>query len=380
MSETRTTSDAPSLPEPFHLHLPDEMLADLRQRLECTRFLPPTDVGRPAGLGGPRLKELVDAWLAFDWRAEEARLERYEQSTAMVGGHRIHFVRVRPGRPAERVVPLLLLHGWPSAFTEYLPLADALAAAATDELAFDIVVPSLPGFVFSELPDGALTRAAIAEDLHELMTVVLGFDRYGAFGGDIGGAAAGWLGALHPEAIVGLQLIHPPFPADDTPQDDREAAYLDALAEYDEEDGGYSAMMGTRPDTIAAALADSPAGLLAWIADKWDDWADGGLAAVDPADLFRVGTLYWATGTIATSFRQYFDWSFNEPRATVTAPTALLLSREPWLEGFPRSLAERAVTDLRSVEVAAAGGHFMALEQPERTAEAVRRFFAGLAG
>lgn len=379
MSETRTTSDAPSAPEPFRVNLRDEVLTDLRQRLERTRYLPPTAAGRPAGLGGPRLKQLVEAWLAFDWRAEEARLGHYEQFTAAVRGHRIHFVRVRPTRPAERVVPLLLLHGWPSAFTEYLPLADALAAAATDELAFDIVVPSLPGFVFSELPDGPLTRAAIAEDLHELMTAVLGFGRYGAFGGDIGGAAAAWLGALHPEAIVGLQLIHPPFPADDTPQDDREAAYLDALAEYDEEDGGYSAMMGTRPDTIAAALADSPAGLLAWIADKWDDWADGGLAAVEPADLFRVATLYWATGTIATSFRQYFDWSFNEPRGTVAAPTALLLSREPWLEGFPRSVAERAVADLRSIEVAEAGGHFMALEQPVRTAEAVRRFFAGLA-
>ena len=364
--------------EPFEVHLPEGALADLRSRLERTHYLPPTGGDRPAGLGGPRLKGLVEAWLAFDWRAEEARLNGYEQFTATVRGHRIHAVRVRPPRPARRVVPLLLLHGWPSAFTEYLPLADALAAAATDELAFDIVVPSLPGFVFSELPDGPLTRAAIAEDLHELMTAVLGFDRYGAFGGDIGGASAGWLGALHPEAIVGLQLIHPPFPADDAAQDDREAAYLDALAEYDEQDGGYSMMMETRPDTIAAALADSPAGLLAWIADKWDDWLDGGLAAVEAADLFRVATLYWATDTIATSFRQYFDWSFNGPRPAVAAPTALLLSREPWLEGFPRSLAERAVTDLRSFETAEAGGHFLGLEQAASAATAIRKFFAGL--
>ncbi|MFP3380314.1 hypothetical protein SB767_28765, partial [Bacillus sp. SIMBA_069] len=123
-----------------------------------------------------------------------------------------------------------------------------------------------------------LTRAAIAEDLHALMTGALGFDRYAAFGGDIGGAAATWLGALRPDALIGLQVFHPPFPADPTPQTDEEADYLQALDEFDEADGGYSAIMGTRPDTIAAALADSPAGLLAWIADKWDAWADGGLA------------------------------------------------------------------------------------------------------
>ena len=363
----------------FRVHLPDAVIADLHRRLEATRYLPTVGgPGRPAGLGGERLRALVDRWREFDWRAEEGRLGRYEQFTADVGGHRIHFARVRPAREAATVVPLLLLHGWPSAFTEYLPLADALAATATDELAFDIVVPSLPGFVFSELPSGPLTRAAIADDLHALMTDVLGFDRYAAFGGDIGGAAATWLGALRPEAIIGLQVFHPPFPADATPQTEEERSYLDALDAYDEADGGYSAIMGTRPDTIAAALADSPAGLLAWIADKWDAWADGGLAGVDEADLFRVATLYWATGTIGTSFQQYFDWPFNEARPPITAPTGILLSREEGFRNFPRSLAERAATNLVSFEVADAGGHFLGLEQPQRTAEAIRRFFAAL--
>lgn len=271
---------------PFRLQVPDDVLTDLRGRLEHTRYLPSVGgargdaTARAAGLGGDRLRALVDHWRAFDWQAEEARLAGYEQFTAEVRGHRLHFVRVRPSHPAAVTVPLLLLHGWPSAFTEYLPLADALAARETEELAFDVVVPSLPGFVFSDLPAEPLTRRAIAEDLHALMTDALGFERYAAFGGDIGGGAATWLGALHPEAIIGLQLIHPPFP-DDEPQTDEERAFLEALEAYDEQDDGYSEMMGTRPDTIAAALADSPAGLLAWIADKWDDWADGGLAAVD---------------------------------------------------------------------------------------------------
>ncbi|MGO4535303.1 epoxide hydrolase family protein [Leifsonia sp. 2MCAF36] len=364
---------------PFTVGIPDDVLADLQLRLEHTRVLP--SIGsdaRSGGLGGLRRLALADRWRAFDWRAEEQRLSGYPQFLADVRGHRIHFVRVRPRLPAAKVIPLLLLHGWPSAFTEYLPLADALAAAATDELAFDIVVPSLPGFAFSQLPQGPLTRAAIAEDLHELMTTALDFERYAAFGGDIGGAAAGWIGALHPEAIIGIHLIHPPFPSDPAPQTEQETAYLDELAAYDEADGGYSEIMGTRPDTIAAALADSPAGLLAWVGDKWDAWADGGLAAIAEADLFRIATLYWATGTIATSFQQYFDWSHNEPRPPIACPTGILLSRERWLDGFPRSLAERAVTDLRSFETAEAGGHFMGLEQPERTARAIRDFFAQL--
>jgi len=140
---------------PFRIHLSDDVLADLRRRLEGARYLPSIgSAGRPAGLGGERLRALVDRWAEVDWRAEEARLGRYEQSTADLAGHRIHFARVRARPGAAGIVPLLLLHGWPSAFTEYLPLADALAESATDELAFDIVVPSLPGFAFSELPDG----------------------------------------------------------------------------------------------------------------------------------------------------------------------------------------------------------------------------------
>ncbi|MGH1548755.1 epoxide hydrolase family protein [Leifsonia poae] len=361
---------------PFRVEVPEAVLDDLRTRLERTRVLPAIGTPkRPGGLGGERLRAFVSRWLDVDWRAEEERLNAYEQYLAEVRGHRIHVVRVRPPRPAARVVPLLLLHGWPSAFTEYLPLADELTRASDDELAFDIVIPSLPGFVFSELPEGPLTRVAIAEDLHALMTDALGFERYGAFGGDIGGAAAGWLGAVHPDAVIGLQLLHPPFPADEEPQSDEETAYLAALAEFDEDDGGYSAIMATRPDTLAAALADSPAGLLAWIGDKWDAWTDGGLDAATEREVIRIATLYWTTGTIATSFQQYVDWPDNPPRPTIQAPTALLLSRESWLDGFPRSFAERAVAGLRSVETAAAGGHFLGLEHPQATAAAIRDTF-----
>ena len=365
---------------PFHLHIADDVLTELRGRLASTRYVPTLgSVDRPGGLGGARLRALVERWHQFDWRVEEARLNAVEQYTAEVNGHRLHFARVRATGSAQRTVPLLLAHGWPSAFTEYLPLA-ALLAAGDGEVGFEVVVPSLPGFVFSDLPDSLLPRRAIAADLHSLMTDVLGFERYGVFGGDIGGGAAMWIGVDHPESLIGLQLIHAPIPAGGVPSTADEQAYLESVEAYDRRDSGYSEIMVTRPDTIAAALADSPAGLLAWIVDKWHDWVDGDLhAVVDDSVLFGIATLYWATGTIGTSFRQYFDWEENPPRPPITAPLGVLLSREPAMRGFPRSLAERAATDLRRFEPAAAGGHFMGIEQPARTAAAIRSFFATLA-
>lgn len=368
----------------FRIQLPDDLLDDLRARLTATRFVQPVGSSPwEGGAGGPVLHELVESWLAFDWRTQEERLNAYDQYLADVGGHRIHFVRVPAAGSAETRIPLLLLHGWPSAYTEYLPLAERLANPAGSgsdaRIAFDVIVPSLPGFVFSELPDRPLTRQAIADDLHELMTTVLGYDRYAAFGGDIGGGAATWLGAEHADRLIGVQLIHAPFPADDEPQSDDERAHLASVDAYDAADGGYSEIMATRPDTIAAALGDSPAGLLAWIADKWHDWVDGDLDSVVPRDaLLTIATLYWATGSIGTSFRQYFDYEANPPRPPIVAPLGVLLSREPVMDGFPRSLAERAADDLRSFEVAPRGGHFLGLEQPDLAADRIRSFFASI--
>lgn len=237
----------------------------------------------------------------------------------------------------------------------------------------------MPGFAFSELPDRPLTRQAIADDLHELMTGVLGYDRYGAFGGDIGGGAATWLGVDHADSLIGVQLLHAPFPANDAPANDEERRYLDSVDDYDHADGGYSEIMGTRPDTIAAALIDSPAGLLAWIVDKWHDWVDGRLTdLIDRDTLLTLATLYWVTESIGTSFRQYFDYEQNPPRPTITAPLGIYLSNEPVMAGFPRSLAERAATDIREFTTAPVGGHFLGLEQPEATAHAVRAFFSRL--
>ncbi len=343
---------------PFSISVASETLDDLRARLEKTRFTTPSASGWDAGVDPAYLRSLVDYWAHdFDWRGAEARLNAYPQFTDR-GQHFVH-VRRDSTRP-----PVLLAHGWPSSFLEMLPLLDLLEV--------DVVVPSLPGFLFSALPDGPLTRRAIAEVFHTLMTQTLGYDRYFVFGGDIGGAAGGWLATMYPDEVAGLHVIHGPFPSgfDAAPITPAEQAWLDIDEARDETDAGYSAIMSTRPDTIAAALADSPAGLAAWIVDKYHAWTDGDFTtSFDRDTLCSILTLYWVTGSIGTSFRQYLDYPHNAARPRIGVPVAVTQSHEAGMEAFPRSIAERAADDIRQYSAAQRGGHFMALEQP--------RFVAG---
>ncbi|NUP79400.1 MAG: epoxide hydrolase, partial [Nonomuraea sp.] len=353
----------------FRIEVPDDVLDDLRTRLRDTRFTTsPRNRPWEGGTDPAYLKDLVTYWAdEFDFRTQEARLNRLDHFKAPVLGRDLHFVHMRGTGPAP--MPLLLCHGWPSSFVEMLPLAALLTDPKRPGDSFDVVIPSMPGFLYSDLPAEPLTRAAMARVLHSLMTDTLGYERYGAFGGDIGGAAVGWLGALYPDQVAGIHLIHPPAPAslDDPPLTPEEQAFLDAEAAYDQRDGGYSEIMLTRPDTIAAALIDSPAGLAAWIVDKLRDWSDchGDLESrFDRDTLLTVLTLYWATGSIGTSFQSYYDWHLNTPRPPITVPAAVTLSHEPSMAALPRSFAERALTDLRHWHEPRKGGHFMPLEEP----------------
>lgn len=349
----------------FTIAVPSDVLADLRSRLRNTRYTSPSAAGWEAGTDPAYLRSLLDYWAHdFDWPAAEARLNGYPQYVE----RGLHFVHVRrdPTRP-----PVLLAHGWPSSFIEMLPLAELLDV--------DVVIPSLPGFLYSELPQGPATRASIAEAFHLLMTETLGYERYFAFGGDIGGVANSWLAAMHPEQLAGLHMIHGPFPADfdAEPITPEEQAFFDAEARYDELDAGYSEIMGTRPDTIAAALADSPAGLAAWIIDKYRAWSDCGgdlESRFDKDTLCTILTLYWATECIGTSFRQYRDYPHNSPRPTITVPVAVTLSHEPGMAGFVRSIAERAATDIRHYSSPGRGGHFLAFEEPALIADELGAF------
>jgi pimeloyl-ACP methyl ester carboxylesterase len=212
------------------------------------------------------------------------------------------------------------------------------------------------------------------------MTDVLGYRRFGAYGGDIGAGVTNFLAARHPELVIGIHLIHPALPtAIDHPLTSAEQAYLDRRKVEDEEDGGYSAIQITRPDTIAAALIDSPVGLAAWIVDKYRAWSDchGDIATRFSFDtLLSILTLYWATGTIGSSFRTYYDYSHNPERPLVTVPTGVTLTTEDI--GYPRELAERSYSDIRHWREPTAGGHFFPLEEPELLAKELRNFFQPL--
>lgn len=353
----------------FRVHVSDAVLADLRSRLRLSRFT--TRSGPQPWQGGADpdyLRDLVAYWAdGFDWRAREAELNAFPHYRTTIAGRAVHFVRLLADGPAR--LPLVLCHGWPSSFVEMLPLAERLAGT------FDVVIPSMPGFLYSAPPDRPVTRAVFAETVHTLMTDVLGYQRYGAFGGDIGSATTCWLGATYPDQVAGIHTIHPPFPADFADPTPAEQAFLDAEEAYDRTDGGYSAIMGTRPDTIAAALIDSPVGLAAWLADKWRDWTD---RDVDRDTLLTIITLYWATGSIGSSFRQYFDFDHNTPRPTITVPAAFTVSAEPVMTGFLREIAERACTDIRLWHTPGRGGHFMPLEEPDLLAADVTAFFTAL--
>lgn len=376
---------------PFRISVSDDTLHDLRARLRRTRFTPASDdVPWAAGVDPDHLRELVAYWAdGFDWRAAETALNTFPHYVADVAGARVHFVHLR-GRRAEGApapLPLVLTHGWPSSFVEMLRvaprLADPAAYGGDPGEAFDVVVPSLPGFLFSAPPRERFTRRGVAEIWHELLTGTLGYPRFGAVGGDIGGGVTQWLGALYPDEVVGVHITGAIIAArfEDRPPTDAEQAFLADLAAFDAADGGYSEIMCTRPDTVAAALVDSPAGLLAWIVDKYRAWSDcdGDVEARwDRDTLLTVATLYWATECIGPSFRQYYDYPRNRPVPGIGVPAALTLSAEPVFATYPRSLAERVCSDLRHWSTPRRGGHFMAHEEPALVAGEIRSFFGAL--
>lgn len=376
---------------PFEPALAQDLMDDLRARLRRTRFTTPS-AGQPwaAGTDAAYLRDLVGYWAEeFDWPAQERAWNQYPHFLATIGGQRLHFLHIRGTRAANAPapLPLILSHGWPSSFIEMLPLVPLLTDPAghggSPSDTFDVVIPSMPGFAWSELTaTGPLTRAGIADLWARLMTEVLGYDRFGAFGGDIGAGITSFLGARYPDQVAGIHLLSPHFPETfppDQPPSTAEQAYLDRLERFDAEDQGYSEMQSTRPDTVAAALIDSPAGLASWIIDKYRAWSDchGDIESRFDRDLLlAIVTLYWATGTIGSSFRTYFDYDKTPPLPAVTVPSAFTLTTQD--PDLPRELAERTYADIRLWRHASAGGHFLPLEEPELLANDLRTFYRPL--
>ncbi len=362
-------------PQPFRLHVPQTELAELRSRLARTRFPdePPLEPWS-TGTSLAYLKDLVSYWgQSFDWRRHEGELNGFRQYTVALGGIELHFIH-EPGR-GPHPTPLLLSHGWPGSIVEFRRLIPLLTER------FTVVAPSLPGYTLSFRPgQKRFAVEDIADLFAELMTGVLGYPRFAAQGGDWGAFVASVLGMKYPERLLGIHLNLLAVRRDprEPPQSPEEADYLHKLKRFLKEETGYQWIQGTRPQTLAYGLTDSPAGLAAWIAEKFRAWSD---AEMSRDDLLANISLYWFTGAIGSSFWPYYarmhsPWPIP-PGRTVDVPAGYAEFPREILRP-PRSLAERTYTDLRRWTRMPRGGHFAALEQPQALAAEILGFFSEL--
>jgi microsomal epoxide hydrolase len=371
-----------SQPKPFSLHVPDADIADLRQRLARVRWpdeppLPPWSTGTHLAY----MQELVPYWRdRFDWRVWEAKLNGLRQFTVPIGGIDLHFIHA-PGR-GTNPMPLLLSHGWPGSVFEFIEIIPLLTEH------FTVIAPSLPGYTLSFQP--GQKRFAI-EDIAalyaELMTDVLGYNRFGVQGGDWGAFVASVMGHRFADRVIGIHLNllavrrDPRMIASPTPE---EKTFLAELEHFLKEETGYQWIQGTKPQTLAFGLSDSPTGLAAWIVEKFRTWTDGDGSpenAVGRDAMLANISLYWFTGAIGSSFWPYYarmhgPWPIPEGM-TVDVPMGYAQFRREILHP-PRSVAERTYTDIRRWSAMPKGGHFAAMEQPASLAREVVEFFATL--
>jgi pimeloyl-ACP methyl ester carboxylesterase len=376
--------------QPFKVAVDDWVMEDLRRRLAGTRW--PDEIpasGWDYGSNLAYLKELVEYWrTSFDWRAQEKLINSFNHFRAEVEELNIHFIHERGKGPNP--TPLIITHGWPSSFFEMYKivplLADPGSHGGDPADAFDVVAPSLPGFGFSDRPtQRGMDILRVADLWAKLMTEKLGYLRFGAQGGDIGAGVTSRLGFAHPENLTGIHLTSVTRP---TPYlgpgarelSDAEKAHLDQREKWQQAEGGYSHIQGTKPQTLSYGLNDSPAGLAAWIVEKYRTWSDCGgdvESRFTKDELLTTITIYWITQTISSSTRMYYEnqrqvWSLKSGER-VQVPSGIALFPQE-ISRPPREWAERSYNVCRWTEMPR-GGHFAALEEPELLAQDIRAFF-----
>jgi microsomal epoxide hydrolase len=372
----------------FRLDVSTAAIADLEARLSLARWpdeAPETPWRYGTSVGF--MRELVEYWTgAYDWRATEAALNAWPQFVTRIEGIDVHFLHVKGRGPKPK--PLLLSHGWPGSVLEFLKLipllTDPAAHGADAADAFTVVVPSLPGYTLSFRPNQERKDLPQIGAMFDTLMTRLGYLRYGAQGGDWGSFVAAWLGRNCSERLIGIHLNLLPLRRDaamfSNPTDD-ERRYLVELEAFLKEETGYQWIQGTRPQTLAFGLADSPLGLAAWIVEKYRAWTD---CSGDPRNALSMDemlgniSLYWFTNCIGASFWPYYarmhgrwpiDGSIAVPMGYCEFPREILRP--------PRAAAER-VFDVRRWSVMPKGGHFAALEQPAALAHEIREFFRSL--
>jgi pimeloyl-ACP methyl ester carboxylesterase len=379
--------------QPYKIHIEESLLVDLKRRLHHIRWPRSLDaVNWDEGSSLAFMARLAGYWQSqFDWRAQEARLNRLPQFGATIDGLSVHFVHQRGIGPAP--LPLIVTHGWPGSFVEMeniLPLlTDPGAHGGDPSDAFHVVVPSLPGYGFSQAPERrGFSSSRVAELWLSLMSG-LGYTRFGAQGGDVGAGVSMWLARRFPESIVGFHLNYvsagyrPPLGEGAPSVTAEEQSYLDVAAAWAATEGAYAHMHGTKPQTLAYSLNDSPVGLAAWIVEKFRALSDcdGDIERIFSLDALLTDiSLYWFSGTVDSAIRIYrenrLDPLHFQPGERVKPPVGVALFPHE-LPMPPRSWVERCLNVSRWTEMQR-GGHFAAMEQPELLVEDIRAFFRPL--
>lgn len=360
----------------FKINIPGQDITDLRNRLLNVN-LPAETPGatEESGIDLSRLADLIRYWREeFDWRRNESRLNQFPQIIADIDGQRVHAIHIanRTSLSSKPRIPLILSHGWPYSFIEMTRLLPYLTDASLD-IQFDIVVPSLPGYAFSAPLDGRpFTGENVADLWHRLMTEALGYERYLTYGEDVGARVSDWTAAKYPEAVAGLFATHAAFPPASR-QNDLSAAENDWITWLDTKwsrASAYSNVQSTRPDILAVALLDSPAGLLAWIAEKLLGWSGDDLDRCwSNDDLLTTVSLYWFTRSIGTSFRAYYEYQHETELPVISVPVSVAVQYGE--RGMPQSYAARTYRDIRSWCELEDGGHFAAWQNPAEVAEGI---------
>lgn len=373
--------------EKFKIEVSEATLNDLRERLERTRWSDVNPDGWSRGTNQTYMRELVDHWMTrYDWRRHEAELNRLDQYMATVDGVRIHFIHQRSGRPGA--VPLLLIHGWPDSFYRYhkvVPLlTDPAALEDGSEISFDVVVPSIPGFGFSERK--TMTFDIVADIFSNLMSEELGYEKFVCGGGDFGSIITKSLAARHPELVSAIHLTEVGYPDQTTDRSTlspAEQEFAALIQEWWFKDGTYNLIHSTKPDSLAVSLNDSPAGLAAWIMN----FASIGMTGEDvdrriPRDEMLTNIMiYWVTGTINSSLRWYYEAANSPPPAGAGTrlDTPAAVAHMPMDAPLPREWAERNVNLMHFTEMPR-GGHFGAWEVPDLFAQDLRDLVAEMLG
>ncbi len=376
-------------PQSFTIDVSDEALQDLKRRLKATRF--PDQMEGTAwtyGTDTAYLRELVDYWATdFDWRAEEARLNsfnnyRIENYRIEIDGQGLHYIHERSD--TDDAIPLLMLHRWPSSFVQMLDIIPLLTSPENGGQAFHVVVASLPGYGFSDIPDEpGVGMGHMAALMHTLMTAALGYDRYGLRSGDLGAGVARSIALQFPDAIIGSHsggtnpILFGPVPEDLT---DAERAFVANAQNWMRTEMAYGQLHGTKPQTVAVALNDSPAGLASWICEKFHKWTDndGRIEDAVSRDSFLTNvTVYWFTETINSSMRLYYEARREQlGRRERTIPVGYLMADNDMFP-TPRAWIERQGPVDHWTETKQ-GGHFLEWEEPKIVANDLRAFFGGL--